>query len=90
MSRIMGRTDDMLIIKGVNVFPTLQEYLQSRKLALPVYAMHTVSGKAHRQQFVVECRIDALSTATTGNGSSRRKAEQAAADNMLEQLGVSR
>jgi ribonuclease-3 len=68
----------------------LQEYLQSRKLALPVYAMHTVSGKAHRQQFVVECRIDALSTATTGNGSSRRKAEQAAADNMLEQLGVSR
>ena len=52
--------------------------------------MHTVSGKAHRQQFVVECRIDALSTATTGNGSSRRKAEQAAADNMLEQLGVSR
>ncbi len=66
----------------------LQEYLQSRKLALPVYAMKQVSGKAHRQRFVVECRIDALDTAVTGDGGSRRKAEQAAADNMLEQLGV--
>jgi ribonuclease-3 len=68
----------------------LQEYLQSRKLALPVYEMKKVSGKAHHQQFVVECRIDALSTAAIGNGGSRRKAEQSAADNMLEQLGVSR
>ena len=66
----------------------LQEYLQSRKLALPVYETTKVSGKAHHQQFVVECRVDALSTAVTGNGDSRRKAEQAAADNMLEQLGV--
>lgn len=68
----------------------LQEYLQSRKLAVPVYTMKKVSGKAHHQQFVVECRIDALNTTTTGNGGSRRKAEQSAADNMLEQLGVSR
>jgi len=66
----------------------LQEYLQSRKLALPVYAMTEVSGKAHHQQFVVECRIDELGTAASGNGGSRRKAEQSAADNMLEQLGV--
>lgn len=64
----------------------LQEYLQARKLALPVYAMKKVSGKAHHQRFVVECRIDALSAAVTGSGGSRRKAEQAAADNMLEQL----
>ena len=66
----------------------LQEYLQSRKLALPVYATQAVSGKAHHQQFVVECRVDDLSAATTGDGGSRRKAEQAAAENMLEQLGV--
>jgi len=66
----------------------LQEYLQSRKLALPVYAMTRVSGKAHHQQFVVECRIDALEAVATGSGGSRRKAEQSAADNMLEQLGV--
>lgn len=66
----------------------LQEYLQSRKLALPVYAMTRISGKAHHQQFVVECRIDALEAVATGSGGSRRKAEQSAADSMLEQLGV--
>lgn len=67
----------------------LQEYLQSRKLALPVYAMTAVSGQAHHQQFMVECRIDELDSVTTGRGGSRRKAEQSAADSMLEQLGVS-
>jgi len=67
----------------------LQEYLQSRKLALPVYAMKEVSGKAHKQRFVVECRIEELGTASTGTGGSRRKAEQSAADNMLEQLDAS-
>jgi len=68
----------------------LQEYLQSRKLALPVYEMKEVSGKAHHQQFVVECRIDALSVTSTGTGGSRRKAEQSAADSMLEELGDER
>jgi len=66
----------------------LQEYLQSHKLALPIYAMKTVSGKAHHQRFEVECRVEGLDKAVTGNGSSRRKAKQEAADNMLEQLGV--
>jgi len=66
----------------------LQEYLQARKIALPVYAMTRISGKAHHQEFVVECRIDELETVTTGSGGSRRKAEQSAADSMLEQLGV--
>jgi ribonuclease-3 len=66
----------------------LQEYLQSRQLALPVYAMKKVSGKAHHQRFEVECRVDALGMAEIGKGGSRRKAEQAAADNMLVQLSV--
>ena len=65
----------------------LQEYLQSRKLDLPIYEMKKVSGKAHLQRFVVECRVDALGEVVTGKGGSRRKAEQAAAHNMLEQLG---
>lgn len=66
----------------------LQEYLQSRRLALPVYTMTRVSGKAHSQQFEVECRIEALDAVSNGLGGSRRKAEQSAADNMLEYLGV--
>jgi len=66
----------------------LQEYLQSRQLALPVYAMKQISGKDHQQHFMVECRVEALSTVVTGSGGSRRKAEQVAANNMLEQLGA--
>lgn len=66
----------------------LQEYLQARRIGLPVYAMTQVSGKAHHQEFVVECRIEELETAASGSGGSRRKAEQSAAANMLEQLGV--
>jgi ribonuclease-3 len=57
----------------------LQEWLQGRRLPLPEYAVTQVSGEAHAQIFEVECRIPALSVATTGRGGSRRAAEQAAA-----------
>jgi len=67
----------------------LQEYLQSRKLALPEYEMVRVTGKAHNQLFDVECRVIALDLACVGQGGSRRKAEQAAAVRMLEQFNVS-
>jgi len=67
----------------------LQEYLQSRKLALPEYEMVRVTGKAHNQLFDVECRVIALDLVCVGQGSSRRKAEQAAAVRMLEQFNVS-
>jgi ribonuclease-3 len=67
----------------------LQEYLQSRKLALPEYEMVRVTGEAHNQLFDVECRVIALDLARVGQGGSRRKAEQAAAVRMLEQFDVS-
>ncbi len=67
----------------------LQEYLQSRKLALPEYEMIRVTGKAHSQLFDVECRVAALNLACVGQGHSRRKAEQAAAVGMLEQFDAS-
>ena len=67
----------------------LQEYLQSQKLTLPVYEVIEVSGKAHHQRFVVECKIDAAGEhGARGEGSSRRRAEQTAAQNMLTQLGA--
>ncbi len=62
----------------------LQEYLQSRKLTLPEYETVHVTGKAHNQLFEVECRVADLELACLGQGSSRRKAEQAAAVRMLE------
>ncbi len=65
----------------------LQEYLQGRKKALPVYALVSLEGEAHEQQFIISCRIEGLEQVTEGRGSSRRKAEQTAAQAFLEILG---
>lgn len=64
----------------------LQEFLQSRKLPLPAYEVVNVHGKAHEQTFEVVCRIETLAQETHAIGRSRRKAEQSAAKQMLEQL----
>lgn len=66
----------------------LQEYLQSQKITLPVYEVVDVSGKAHHQRFVVECRVESAEHGTRGEGSSRRRAEQSAAQSMLTELGA--
>lgn len=64
----------------------LQEFLQSRKLPLPVYEVVDISGKDHDQTFVVHCHIEALGKPMKGVGTSRRKAEQQAARTALEKL----
>jgi len=64
----------------------LQEFLQAQQLALPVYTMEHVSGKAHKQMFEVSCSIDDPPLRTCGKGTTRRKAEQQSAAAMLEAL----
>lgn len=64
----------------------LQETLQARGLPLPSYVVDSVSGEAHSQMFQVSCSVDALGLKTHATGASRRRAEQAAAQRMLEQL----
>lgn len=64
----------------------LQEYLQGRKLALPEYVLLATEGEAHCQSFRVECRIPALKVRAQGEGSSRRAAEQQAAQAAYELL----
>ncbi len=66
----------------------LQEFLQSRKKPLPVYELVSLVGEEHEQQFVVSCQIDYEDELMTGQGSSRRKAEQEAAQKMLGKLGL--
>lgn len=66
----------------------LQEYLQAHGNALPEYSVLSISGEAHQQTFQVECRLSELEVITTGVGSSRRKAEQQAAQQALDVLGV--
>jgi ribonuclease-3 len=64
----------------------LQEWLQARRLALPAYEVVDTSGEDHAQTFVVRCTVDALGRAATAAGPSRRKAEQLAAERLLETL----
>jgi ribonuclease-3 len=61
----------------------LQEYLQSRGLALPRYEVERVEGQAHEQNFHVICAVPALRLSAAGCGSSRRRAEQEAAERIL-------
>ena len=68
----------------------LQEWLQGRKLALPQYELRDVTGKDHKQKFTVSCTVTELSQETEGIASSRRKAEQKAARDMLEILSGNR
>ena len=64
----------------------LQEWLQGRKKPLPRYQLLEATGAAHDQRFSVICEIDNPPLRTTGAGTSRRTAEQAAADNALKAL----
>lgn len=63
----------------------LQEYLQSRKLPLPLYEVIAVRGEAHEQEFEVECLVPGLNIRTHGEGHSRRRAEQQAATEAYKQ-----
>ena len=58
----------------------LQEWLQARRWPVPEYVVVATSGEPHEQRFTVECRIPSLTIVASGEGSSRRAAEQAAAD----------
>jgi ribonuclease-3 len=63
----------------------LQEFLQAHGQALPVYSVEQVSGSAHDQLFEVVCRLDAFGLSVRGTGSSRRIAEQQAAEQALRE-----
>jgi ribonuclease-3 len=64
----------------------LQEWLQARGHALPVYTVLNVAGAAHAQTFEVSCVVDALGITVAGRGATRRLAEQEAAARALEQV----
>lgn len=63
----------------------LQEWLQAHKFPLPTYEAKT-SGAAHSQIFHVTCQVEGLPHITCGESSSRRKAEQQAAERYLDLL----
>lgn len=84
--RLGALPDEPLALKDPKT--SLQEHLQSRHLDLPTYTVIAIRGDAHDQVFEVECRIAAPDLSARGNGSSRRRAEQQAAQEMLTLLGA--
>lgn len=57
----------------------LQEWLQGRKMKLPIYRVAGTLGAAHKQTFDVECEVTDMGVIERGIGASRRAGEQAAA-----------
>lgn len=64
----------------------LQEWLQARQRALPLYELVSESGDDHAKTFRVRCGVTDPAVSTEGEGASRRLAEQQAAAAALEQL----
>ncbi len=61
----------------------LQEYLQSQRMALPLYQVESIEGEAHQQFFTVSCTVLGIAERALGQGTSRRRGEQDAAEKML-------
>lgn len=64
----------------------LQEWLQSKQIPIPTYDLIEVSGQDHASIFKIRCSIPKLVKTSIGEGSSKKKAEQEAAAQMLKQL----
>ena len=60
--------------------------LQARKINLPDYNVVSIEGEAHCQHFRVSCSIPKLGLSIEGEGSSRKIAEQGAAEEILKKL----
>ncbi|TNF57338.1 MAG: ribonuclease III [Burkholderiales bacterium] len=77
---------DQMGAMGKDPKTELQEWLQGRKMKLPLYRVVATLGEAHRQTFDVECTVIETGHCERGIGASRRAAEQAAAAAMLQHL----
>ena len=64
----------------------LQEKLQHFGEPPPDYVVLSVSGKSPNETFEVACFAKGIDHAVIGKGSSKRKAEQIAAKNALEEM----
>ncbi|WP_158816648.1 phenylacetate--CoA ligase PaaK [Methylocapsa sp. S129] len=80
MEKVTGRTDDMIILRGVNVFPT---QIEEKLLTIPALSMHyqlvlTRSGRMDEMEVHVEARPG--STALEIRKAAANRLEQAIKD----------
>uniref|UniRef100_UPI00210E29E1 putative dsRNA-binding protein n=1 Tax=Escherichia coli TaxID=562 RepID=UPI00210E29E1 len=66
--------------------PPLHADLPARRVTQTPSLVVQVRGEAHDQEFTIHCQVSGLSEPVVGTGSSRRKAEQAAAEQALKKL----
>ncbi|TFH73269.1 ribonuclease III [Gammaproteobacteria bacterium LSUCC0112] len=78
--------EEQLLINCKDAKTRLQEIMQGRALSLPLYEVKDIRGDEHQQEFEVSCFIPLLKKAVTGQGRSRREAEQHAAQKALDIL----
>lgn len=64
----------------------LQEWLQAQRRPLPEYSVEAIGGDPHAQTFLVRCSLIDADLSTRAEGGTRRRAEQAAAEAMLERI----
>jgi ribonuclease-3 len=64
----------------------LQEWLQARARPLPTYRLLREEGAEHAKNFHVQCGLEDSDVMIVASGSSRRKAEQSAAGELLKTL----
>lgn len=76
---------DTVAAEGASKDPKtrLQELLQADRRPLPSYSVSDVTGSQHEQRFRVRCVLTDCTVAVEGEGTSRRRAEQQAAERML-------
>ena len=72
---------------GKDAKTRLQEWVQGRHKALPVYTLMSETGEEHLKVFRVSCALAQPEIVAEGEGNSRRAAEQLAAEGALQQLG---
>lgn len=75
---------------GKDAKTRLQEWLQGRQKPLPVYALLNEGGEDHARVFQVSCVLADPALRTDGEGSSRRAAEQVAAEAALSAIEAAR
>lgn len=75
---------------GKDAKTRLQEWLQGRQRPLPVYALLSEQGEEHARVFRVSCSLAQPEMVTEGEGTSRRAAEQMAAEAALARIEAAR
>lgn len=90
MQHFLPMLEKLLPGDGKDAKTALQEFLQSRQMPLPSYTLAARNGKDHEASFTIECVVHSLDLTAQAVASSRKKAEQLAAEKIMKKLECSK